>query len=808
MKRFSIFCAALFAAATSFATVTYELNGGVQSEWENPQAMYNELNALWNTFSGTSNTWGNLEDLKANVASGIPTLAGTMDLTFIADENFKAKFEWLVTYMDAKCAEQGQTLPSTNASFLRYNLQAFFIDGVRASWPKSADYTTCGVSSVDAYQPYWKSGYANPTEPTGEFVLNAPYKEGDTFFGWYWNADFSGEKVTKIDATSNGTLYAKFGQYIPTIAEVKAMAEGTETQVSGVVTFINGKNVYIQDATGGMLLYMAAEPTFTVSQKVVVKGSTKIYGGAPEVANCVEVSAEAGEMPTPIAFESLTPLVTDSTLKYFGQLVKVPGVVITEYDSYNNPTISDGTNSVKCYKMVLDPVAYPIGSKCTITAIAAYYNGFQFVGDVAGIEIALAGVKDKYAYPTRADKYNLTNKWVISVVEENYAANKPGGTLFVRGMAAKDGIMYFINRETESIVRVNGATGDMLDPIKITGEHLFEVENEDGTWASNVTLPFNDIKFDSEGNCLIGCCISAGTSCQTFFVYELDLETGVATELIAEKLWDNPDIDGHAFRFDAFGVNGDIHGNACVMAADANGTFNVYRWLIEDGEVQPGVELSMTLDPEVDQWLQTNAAGWGTAPQIFPQDELGSLFYVDGFNTTPMLFDEGGVLVEDFIKCPHGTALWNNPGDTTKLATGLNGIQEFQIGDEYFFVMIATHTPSTPPSAFGLYKFADEARSFDGIEPLWYFPANGFGSASNGCRTAVPSVEVNGNKATIYLYANDNGYGVYEFTVGDGGSAVENVEAVEVGAKKVVENGQVYIIKNGVKFNLLGAEVK
>ena len=808
MKRFSIFCAALFAAATSFATVTYELNGGVQSEWENPQAMYNELNALWNTFSGTSNTWGNLEDLKANVASGIPTLAGTMDLTFIADENFKAKFEWLVTYMDAKCTEQGQTLPSSNASFLRYNLQAFFIDGVRASWPVSANYTTCGVSSVDAYQPYWKSGYANPTEPTGEWVLNAPYKEGETFFGWYWNADFSGEKVTKIDATSNGTLYAKFGQYIPTIAEVKAMAEGTETQVSGVVTFINGKNVYIQDATGGMLLYMAAEPTFTVSQKVVVKGSTKIYGGAPEVANCVEVSAEAGEMPTPIAFESLTPLVTDSTLKYFGQLVKVPGVVITEYDSYNNPTISDGTNSVKCYKMVLDPVAYPIGSKCTITAIAAYYNGFQFVGDVAGIEIALAGVKDKYAYPTRADKYNLTNKWVISVVEENYAANKPGGTLFVRGMAAKDGIMYFINRETESIVRVNGATGDMLDPIKITGEHLFEVENEDGTWASNVTLPFNDIKFDSEGNCLIGCCISAVTSCQTFFVYELDLETGVATELIAEKLWDNPDIDGHAFRFDAFGVNGDIHGNACVMAADANGTFNVYRWLIEDGEVQPGVELSMTLDPEVDQWLQTNAAGWGTAPQIFPQDELGSLFYVDGFNTTPMLFDEGGVLVEDFIKCPHGTALWNNPGDTTKLATGLNGIQEFQIGDEYFFVMIATHTPSTPPSAFGLYKFADEARSFDGIEPLWYFPANGFGSASNGCRTAVPSVEVNGNKATIYLYANDNGYGVYEFTVGDGGSAVENVEAVEVGAKKVVENGQVYIIKNGVKFNLLGAEVK
>ena len=804
MKRFSIFCAALFAAATSFATVTYELNGGVTNDdnWLSKADMFQACMADCGV-TGLAT----LDELKAD---GDPFTKICGKLTDVSGMLSAEKWDWLEAYiMNVQNNEAGATalVEGTTSAGWRYAVAAFFLESKRASWPVSADFSQAGKD--DAYLPAWKHAYANPTEITeGEFVLNAPYKEGYTFAGWCTNAELTGAKVKVLTPETTGTLYAKWIDYVPTIAEVKAMEDNTDTQVSGVVTFIQGKNVYIQDATGGMLLYMAADPTFAVSQKVIVKGTKVLYGGAPEVKNCVEVDVEDATLPAPITFENLTALVSDTEFKYFGQLVKVPGVVITEYDSYNNPTISDGTNSVKCYKMVLDPVAYPIGSKCTITAIAAYYNGFQFVGDVAGIEIALAGVKDKYAYPTRADKYNLTNKWVISIVEENYAANKPGGTGFVRGMAAKDGIMYFINRETASIVRVNGATGDMLDPIKITGEHLFEVENEDGTWASNVTLPFNDIKFDSEGNCLIGACISAATNCQTFFVYELDLETGVATELIAENLWDNPDIDGHPFRFDAFGVNGDIHGNACVMAADANGTFNVYRWLIEDGEVQPGEELSMTLDPEVDEWLQKNAAGWGTAPQIFPQDELGSLFYVDGFNTTPMLFDEGGVLVEDFIKCPHGTALWNNPGDTTTLHTGLNGIQEFQVGDEYFFVMIATHTPSTPPSAFGLYKFADEARIFDGIEPLWYFPANGFGSASNGCRTAVPSVEVNGNKATIYLYANDNGYGVYEFTVGDGGSAVENVEAVEVGAKKVVENGQVYIIKNGVKFNLLGAEVK
>ena len=208
-KLFSFFVAFLLSA-TSFAAVSYELNGGVQSEWENPQAMYNELNAIWNTFSATEKVWGDLDVLKANVVQGIPTQAAFMDLTFLNDSTFKAKFEWLITYMDAKCAEQGQTLPSTFHAFLRYNLQAFFIDGVRASWPHSADYASCGVSTLDAYQPYWKSSYANPTEPTAEFVLNAPYKDGYDFAGWYTTANFSGNKVTKIDTFTTGKLYAKW----------------------------------------------------------------------------------------------------------------------------------------------------------------------------------------------------------------------------------------------------------------------------------------------------------------------------------------------------------------------------------------------------------------------------------------------------------------------------------------------------------------------------------------------------------------------------------------------------------------------
>ena len=814
MKRFSIFCAALFAAVTSFAAVTYELNGGVTNDdnWLGKGDMW----TAFCTDAGIS--VGTYEEVKAN---GDPF---TLICGKLADANVKTimgmeKWDWLETYvMTVQNADAAATAltEGTSSAGWRYALAAFFLEGKRGAWPVSADFSVAG--KVEAFQAAWKHGFANPTEPTAEFVLNAPYLEGKTFDGWYAAADFSGNKVTTVNAETTGTLYAKWVDYVATIAEVRALENDTEAKTSGVVNFISGKNVYIQDATGGLLVYTAENPSCEVGQKITVKGKKVIYGGIVELSGAVVESAEAGTLYDIVSYESLAVLLADSLEhKYFATRVTVPGVTIAGYDSYNNPTVQDAAgNKALCYKMVLDPAVFPIGTKVTVTAIAAWYNGFQFVGNAADIVRPIAGKKDTYAYPQRHGKYNLENQWVISVVEENYAANKPGGTGFVRGMAAKDGIMYFIDRETGSIVRVDAATGDMLEPIKITGDHLFQVEGvneETGAteWSDGVTLKFNDLKFDSEGNCLISGCITSQN--QHFMVYVVDLETGAAELLIDEKLADNPDYAEIACRFDAFGVNGDVYGNACIMAADATGTFNSYRWLIEDGEVGQGQMISLLIDAESDKSLLINAqgelvGGWGTAPQIFPQDEYGSLFYVDGFNTLPTLIDEGGMLVEDFIKCPHGTALWNNEGDTTKLHQGLNGLQEFQVGDDYFMVMIATHTPSAPPSAFGLYKFADEGRSFDGLEPLWYFPANGLGSETNGCRTAVPSVEVDGNTATIYLYANDNGYGVYKFIVDENYTAVENVESVKIGAEKVIENGQIFILKNGVKYNALGAEVK
>jgi hypothetical protein len=68
---------------------------------------------------------------------------------------------------------------------------------------------------------------------------------------------------------------------------------------------------------------------------------------------------------------------------------------------------------------------------------------------------------------------------------------------------------------------------------------------------------------------------------------------------------------------------------------------------------------------------------------------------------------------------------------------------------------------------------------------------------------------VSETEATLYLYATNNGYAAYTFkTDGSTGTGVENTLAPAVEAKKIIENGNIYVIKGDVKFNLLGAEVK
>ncbi len=70
-------------------------------------------------------------------------------------------------------------------------------------------------------------------------------------------------------------------------------------------------------------------------------------------------------------------------------------------------------------------------------------------------------------------------------------------------------------------------------------------------------------------------------------------------------------------------------------------------------------------------------------------------------------------------------------------------------------------------------------------------------------KMGVPAGEI-----TFTLLENSDGTLTLSFAEKSASTALENAEAQKVEARKVIENGQIYIIRNGVRYNALGAQVK
>lgn len=837
---------ALTAKFVKVLTLAYELNGGVTNEegWTSKGALMLEIQEDYNaTYSASlavvkeengvyyfniNGEW--MTEYEAQAKGYNPTVGGFFqNKTWSADhkcsklflETKKDKYAFLVELMDAFAstsldpAGRG-TIESMSAdakdAYFRADVSGFMLNSpASTTYPYTCNWTQAGLP--ESYTKIWKHAFANPTEIKGEVVLNTPYKEGMTFDGWYTNPEFTGDPVVTVSPESvieGGKLYAKWIEYIPTIAEVREMEVGTEVKVKVVVNHVGGNTIYIEDASSKAMDVYMKNSGLQTGQEAVIVGTITNAKGWPRLEGKEVVSTKEGKLFDPVDINFLDTLVNDTTYKYYAKRVAISGLTIAKYAENGDVYFTDGKNEVLGYYMKLDQTAFPVGTVVNINgAIAAWYDSFQFTGDAATVSLAPKGLVDTYEYPTRHEKYTLKNEWIFSTQDGNYKGNEPGALDMVRGMVARDGKLYFADRGTSSIIVVDGKTGEKLEPIKVKGEHLFERQGDDGAWSSGCQYPFQDIKMDQAGNCLIGACLTSIK--QNFYIYTVDLATGEATELINECLLDNPEFAGLDLRFDAFGVAGDVKGNACIMAADSKDGFRVYRWLIKEGKA--GKAELITLKPTAENSLAVKnheIEGLGTAPQIFPQDELGEYFYVDGASTLPMLFDERGVVIEDFIKCKTGITVVNNEGDTIKMnATQPNGVCEFELNGEYFMVMAAEYVTDQTSAKFAIYKFDNAYRQFKAMEPLWYFPNKGMGKEPNQGRSAVPYVDVVGNTAHIYVYVTNNGYAAYTLTVG-GTTDVENIEEIEtmIGAEKVLENGQVFIIKNGVKYNVLGAQVK
>ena len=178
-----------------------------------------------------------------------------------------------------------------------------------------------------------------------------------------------------------------------TIAEAKAGTAGEYYQVEGVVTYISGRNVYIQDATGGIVVYLTANAASTkVGDMVKAYGALKVYNGLIELDAVDETNAEfysilSSDNTVEAQEVTMAGLLADTTNEYLAEKVTLNNVYVSYY-SYNSTyknvsyTLVDGNgNSIVIYRVTVasEEECVAGGSIVNVEAIVSSYNGYQLL---------------------------------------------------------------------------------------------------------------------------------------------------------------------------------------------------------------------------------------------------------------------------------------------------------------------------------------------------------------------------------------------------------------------------------------------
>ncbi len=183
------------------------------------------------------------------------------------------------------------------------------------------------------------------------------------------------------------------------ISDALAAADGTEKlTVKGVVTLLDGQNVYLQDSTGGICVRMSGNfDDIALGDTVIGTGKRTTFNGLPQLDGSTYVKSSG---------LTLTP-----TVKTIGELtaadictyVTLRNVEVTEvYDNngaYSKPniTVKDSSgNTIQLYKAVVDKNeddtwTVAVGDTITITAAVSVYNTTLQLRNTSASEIDLDG---------------------------------------------------------------------------------------------------------------------------------------------------------------------------------------------------------------------------------------------------------------------------------------------------------------------------------------------------------------------------------------------------------------------------------
>ena len=163
-----------------------------------------------------------------------------------------------------------------------------------------------------------------------------------------------------------------------TCAEVYSKAKDDKVALNDVtVTYVNGKNVYVKDESGAMLLYLPSAATWKAGDKLAgVEGVVDVYNGLYEVKPSAEqvaaVVATAGDAPAPVEL-AVAPVAADVN-KYV--ILKNVSVAAGEFktDKATNLNLTIGEETVVLRNNFKIAQVFDADAKYNIVGAVAIYN--------------------------------------------------------------------------------------------------------------------------------------------------------------------------------------------------------------------------------------------------------------------------------------------------------------------------------------------------------------------------------------------------------------------------------------------------
>ena len=556
------------------------------------------------TTSGT--TIGEVVDYSGTPAGVYPltVVAGTADGSFAfqneageylawqsgnslkISETLDNKASWTVTFTAAGAADIYNV--GTPARKLQYN----------ASSPRFACYGNSNQTAPILFKQSAAGAVVKPTINPGSTTVFAPQEvtitaeEGATIYYTLnegaeteYTAPFTVTETTTVEAYAqvgeNKSETAKsvitFGPVYNTLAAANEAATSDHIVsrinfTDALVTYVNGQNAYVQDATGALLVY--GNSGLTVGDKVsgYVQGQLYLYNGLPEVANPtvkVEVASSDNEVvPTKVDAAELAA----NPLKYVSQYVVVEPAKFEE-----DLEVTTKVN-----------VNFTVGE----TALVLRNNFVVEFGVEAEKEYAVAGLVTIYntttqLYPTKAE--DIAEYVEPTLANVDFEADEESNAIGIR--------TYAKDIKGEEVAQIQPVTGWTI------------AENGDAR-AAGVFAYGSESFLGGEGYVAPQASFAAGETkaLGLIGVWGAKVQYTQAIELKAGKyLWQVPVYNAGGTT----AISSNLIGAAGTYAETK--TYPVGQWAVEN------VEFEITEAQEVTFSLGYNAANSGSAamPHLF-----------------------------------------------------------------------------------------------------------------------------------------------------------------------------------------------